>query len=669
MERLCSSLEWLRSGAVPSPGSTLLLTEKERRHLSRVVDNYIVANGVDADDDGVKTQPVQAFDAYLRLSDRSELLYASRAALPNAGEAGTSDIMDVLPEEEGYLLLEGNCLSPTPPSPSELAKFPVICGVADGEYVPLLKRMIDAGMVHLFSQGEGVIENGVFGISKTASPTADQRVIWDGRRSNLFFNKDLADVMLPSPDMFAELLLAPGQELFLSTSDVSQMYNRLLAPRWLWRYFGLPRVWGPDLDTTLRQEFYFPALKVLPMGWTLAVRFAQACHVQILRTAGVKAYEEVVKGRYIPVALEGNVVAFIPYIDDCGVVGASPVVVNTRHVLVKRQFAADRLPIHPDKEHPADRHDRRKDCLGMSFFKDGTIRPRRSYLSSLLSATSAILQNGCCSPKDMQQLLGKWVWALLLRRPLLSIFSDVYAFCSLSRPQVIRPLGLPVRTELEAVIDLAPLVFRDLRRQVSSRVYATDASPWGAGVVYSDLGLSYSGLGMLRDFRPSRIVTGWYAIPRPEESTHEAISDLPDLSSLQDPSGPPINRLSSAWSDGAVDMWRTFHWKLAMAHRWRSSARASHINLLEVEALVLAVRHMSRSAVTANKRVLVFLDSLVALGALSKGRSASRRLNRLCRKLAAYSVVGDIDLLLHWVPTAHQPADAASRRFAPRQSR
>ena len=74
---------------------------------------------------------------------------------------------------------------------------------------------------------------------------------------------------------------------------------------------------------------------------------------------------------------------------------------------------------------------------------------------------------------------------------------------------------------------------------------------------------------------------------------------------------------------------------------------------------------MGRSPVTRGSRVLVILDSLVGLDSLAKGRSASRRLNRDSRKLAAYAVLSNVERLFHWVPTEHQASDAAFRRSAP----
>lgn len=225
--------------------------------------------------------------------------------------------------DERSLLLDGNCLAACAPSSDALKGLPVFCNVKDGDYVPLLRRMYAAGMIHMFASGSGGQENGIFGIAKTQESNGPQRVIWDGRRSNLYFNQELASVVLPSPDMLGEVHLDSSQSLFTSTSDVSQMYNRLRAPRWLWRYFGLPRIWGPTYDSTLEADFYYPALKVIPMGWSLAVRFAQAVHLEILRRAGVQDEEFLLRGSYLSSPLHSSVTTLLPYIDDLAVLGTS----------------------------------------------------------------------------------------------------------------------------------------------------------------------------------------------------------------------------------------------------------------------------------------------------------------------------------------------------------
>lgn len=270
--------------------------------------------------------------------------------------------------------------------------------------------------------------------------------------------------------------------------------------------------------------------------------------------------------------------------------------------------------------------------------------------------TRRLLGRGGASPRVLQRLLGRWVWVLILKRPLLSALQDSYTFSALSRPETFLPFSLSVKSEITPLVGLAPLLYRDLKRPTCSRMYATDASPWGAGVVYCDLDSDLISR-VSRIFRNSRVMAGWYAFP-----------DMPPPTGDEEWTRQ-VDRLNSAWGPQNVALWDQISWRQVVAHRWVTRGTTYHINVLEAKALVLAVRHMGRSERTRGKRIIAFLDSTVALGALAKGRSTSHRLNRPCRKFAAYSITADVDVLLYWVPTSHQPADAASRRHAPRRHR
>ena len=64
-----------------------------------------------------------------------------------------------------------------------------------------------------------------------------------------------------------------------------------------------------------------------------------------------------------------------------------------------------------------------------------------------------------------------------------------------------------------------------------------------------------------------------------------------------------------------------------------------HNNLLEARGILAVLRHLSRTTGAWSRRVLIFTDSMVSLGAFSKGRSsATTRLN-ICRQAAAIQVV------------------------------
>ena len=87
-------------------------------------------------------------------------------------------------------------------------------------------------------------------------------------------------------------------------------------------------------------------------------------------------------------------------------------------------------------------------------------------------------------------------------------------------------------------------------------------------------------------------------------------------------------------------------------------SKGKDINLLE--SLISLLRRITREVIRT-RRLLVLVDSRVVLGAVSKGRSSSRKVNFLLRKLWFWCLAHDVALELEWVPTWANPADAPSR--------
>ena len=98
-------------------------------------------------------------------------------------------------------------------------------------------------------------------------------------------------------------------------------------------------------------------------------------------------------------------------------------------------------------------------------------------------------------------------------------------------------------------------------------------------------------------------------------------------------------------------------WTALCSYRFVTS---KHINLLELESLISLLRRIRREGIRT-RRILVFVDSRVVLGAVSKGRSRSRKVNFIFRKLGFWCLAFVIALELVWVPTWPNPADAPSR--------
>ncbi|CAK0789972.1 unnamed protein product, partial [Prorocentrum cordatum] len=76
-----------------------------------------------------------------------------------------------------------------------------------------------------------------------------------------------------------------------------------------------------------------------------------------------------------------------------------------------------------------------------------------------------------------------------------------------------------------------------------------------------------------------------------------------------------------------------WEWKTVLSWRWQHE---QHINTLEAHAAGTWLRRRAISIMYHSRRYLHILDSLVVTGVLTKGRSSSKRLNRVCRKHMVY---------------------------------
>ena len=162
----------------------------------------------------------------------------------------------------------------------------------------------------------------------------------------------------------------------------------------------------------------------------------------------------------------------------------------------------------------------------------------------------------------------------------------------------------------------------------------TDASPTGQGVCYGSMAD--------RDFdhlAQHAWLKGW-------STRHDGGDE--DRSDDLDARFAPVS-----------DFMHTRQWRTAVAHRWQW--KGDHITLLEARAALSGVKWVARQPSLHHRRVPFFIDSQACLGALAKGRSPSRKLNRVLRCTAAYIGAADLRMSWLWVPTDHNPADKPSR--------
>ena len=105
-------------------------------------------------------------------------------------------------------------------------------------------------------------------------------------------------------------------------------------------------------------------------------------------------------------------------------------------------------------------------------------------------------------------------------------------------------------------------------------------------------------------------------------------------------------------------------WKTACGWAWKrpQSGITEHINRLELRAVLTAVKWRALKQKVRKKRFLRLVDSLVSLRVINKGRSSSRKLRVIMKKISAWLLLSANSVVLGYVDTGQNPADAPSRR-------
>jgi len=102
-----------------------------------------------------------------------------------------------------------------------------------------------------------------------------------------------------------------------------------------------------------------------------------------------------------------------------------------------------------------------------------------------------------------------------------------------------------------------------------------------------------------------------------------------------------------------------WHWKEVLSYSWNSER---HINEGEVSAFNIMLRRRAKEAKHHEMRYLAIVDSMVSRGAIGKGRSPSKPINKLLKQTAAIALASDQYPLLTWTISQWNFADLASRR-------
>ena len=567
-------------------------------------------------DDGIEPDPEIQKGAFCNISPE-------RLALPGPGMGGRVQMSQWLPPED---LDPAVVIKAVPPSPDELFKIPVIKGYAAKQYPSIVARLLEASVIEL-SEEEPLCINGLSAVRKD-----DQwdRLIIDGRRGNMFLNTP-PKVRLPNLADLARIVLLSDAQLYTAKADMSNQFYMLSLPLQFRTYYGLPhividedlhRITGLPVGTTV-----WPRMCVVPMGASWAVNWAQKTQSAVVskafRGTNVTSPGQLVVGR-------GLDPLWLSYIDDFHVFAANALIANKALLAGLEALTAAGFVENAKKRLNA-QHDRHwTPVLGTQLSLNGMLCPDPAKMAEAITVTLNMAYDGIATIRHMTQLLGVWVWFLLLNRPFLSILDQVYVFVDpRATPEEIwekRNLPDAVILELSLLVNIAPLLWVDLRRPPSDLVFASDASQSGLGAACRARPADFD------IFVPSER-SGWY-------SKHAA--DVP---------------ISIHTHNSVVQLCSGTEWQVAFSVR---HVDGTSIVLREALAALAVIARVALSGATPS-RLLLLVDSSSLLGAFAKGRSASSLLNGMCRSLSALESIAQSRVLFSWVRTNINPADEPSR--------
>jgi len=416
-----------------------------------------------------------------------------------------------------------------------------------------------------------------------------------------------------------------------------------------WQAFGRPvdLDWFPDAPVPAGTPWLQPCFLGLMQGDHNAADVAEAVGREILVGSGAFPCQELMPASRGPPFREevGAKSDFISdlFIDDAGVISLAHPSVRTpgaaRVAAAEAALTRAGIIVHEDKGHD----DATDEAVWDAGFYSHIVSDERTRLRGLVDLTWVAAFCRAVAPKVIETLIGYWSHACLFRRPAFSVLQEAYVF---ARTASTQPVALPpaVRSELLALACLAPLIATNLRAPVSDTVVATDAATGsrGTGARASAVTASVPGQVARRLFAGA------------DFRGHDA--QLVDRAALADaPDVPPPTTDARLAAELAEWPWRV---------RAAYDVVPDHINILELAALVGFVTRRCRSASNFHQRIVAFLDNQAACGAVAKGRSSSRRMNRLLRRLAAHLFAADVYLAPRYLASDVNPADPPSRRWS-----
>ena len=530
-------------------------------------------------------------------------------------------------------------------------------------YVQFVQRLFEGGMVSFTEKPRDLITP--FFVTKKSGKL---RLVLDCRGVNQRF-REPPSIALAAGSSWSQLEIPLGEDLFIAQSDIKDYFYSLRLPHELQPFFCLPAIpvqaihaWGvenKDWTGASVEGLVFPAFRVIPMGWSWAMWWAQRVHqVQALIGAGLSDARLVRADRPAP-DLSGGEPAVIAYADNLNVTGT-----DEERVQKAKDGAVARLRtlgfgVHEELDACAS-----ATSLGFSIDgATGVVKPVPDKVGLVIAAFRWLARRPRVNGRAVEKLVGHAIHFMLVRREMLCCMRSLYDFIQRSY-RARRRLWPSAAREAEWIANLLPVCHANLRRVWSEVPTASDASLSGIAVCSRHAGVEQvSEIGRCKEawrFKARDFVAPREsAIGGAEDLSLDPFSDTqsvkPHIVLPEDPFSinPDFNEVPD-------DFMTASEWSVAFACEMH---HAEPITILEARGVVAAVRHKCRAVQNFGKKHLHLNDNLANVLCAEKGRSASYPMLRVCRRLCALVIAANCTFHHRWVPSERNPADHASRRW------
>ncbi len=536
----------------------------------------------------------------------AKIVYADRIDLPEV--AGTVDLVDILPDKYRDLLLdESRMVLPKDRRPEAMPRAKTMVA-GDEEHVRVVRRLVGKGMVRFMREVECV--NGYFGVDK--DPNAD-RFIASLKPGNACFSVP-EKVELSGPDVLGDLEVAPGTSVYKYKYDIRACFHKIRTPRWMHKYFALKPVKASEFG--LGEGLIYPCLTTLPMGFAWSPLFCQEAHKEVLRRIGFRDEDLLRRGG------DGRVdrLRHGVYLDDGFAFGVSLEETKRRFEDVCRELERVGLEVKREKCVEPGGGEREIEVLGMRVNTgSGRVGLEYAKLWSLVRETESMLKRGFATGRELERLIGKWSWTVLVSRSAFSVFSSVYSF--IQKVSARTKLWPSIVKELKIMCGIAPLLSVNIFQEWSGKMAAFDASTVAQGVS--------------------------------ERQAPVAVAkQFARCSGL----GPSVVEEREIL-DGVGEKVKELEWQHVVSSKFRHEA---HINVLEAAAGLTTIRRAVKD-VRRGKKFVVFGDSAAVIAAFTKGRCSSFTLLVAVRRVMALVLATGSRPRYVWIPSKANPADEPSR--------